>query len=193
MIGTSAWDSVFIHICIFVLHMIAPICVLYMTGRLLFCYPFAIPRLLEAWLAIEAAFYLAIYLPRRAYLQSPTQHPVSVCRNDRQSLFRRCLESIPDPEYYLKKWFKDAPAAEIKRENVKEFFRWAFLNKRDVNPEHDEELEEYTDQLEKLLGRTIDPGRGHAECLRLSVDSVTMMHRSLTWYLVSVSLCARET
>ena len=40
------------------------------------------------------------------------------------------------------KWFMDAPASEIKWENVKDFFRWAFLNTGVPNTEDDEELEE---------------------------------------------------
>lgn len=79
----------------------------------------------------------------------------------------------------------DAPASEIKWENVKEFFRWAFLNTRVPNTVDDEELDEYVKEMEKLLGRRIEPGRGNAKCLRLTLENVDMLHRSLTWYLVS--------
>lgn len=79
----------------------------------------------------------------------------------------------------------DAPASEIKRDNVKEFFRWAFLNTGEPDIEDDEELEEYTKEIEKLLGRKIEIGRGNAKCLRLTLGNVDMLHRSLTWYLVS--------
>jgi hypothetical protein len=67
-------------------------------------------------------FYLFIYLPRKAYLQRPATHPTNACREDRRKLFRRCHESIPDSRRSLAKWFLDAPRAEIKRENVKDFF-----------------------------------------------------------------------
>lgn len=96
-----------------------------------------------------------------------------------------CNKNVPDPERYLKKWFQDAPVSEIKWENVKEFFRWAFLNTGDVDPAHDEELEEYVGEMENLLGRKLEAGRGDVKCLRLTLDKVEMLHRSLTWYLVS--------
>lgn len=50
---------------------------------------------------------------------------------------------------------------------------------------YDEELEEYIAEMEKLLGRKLEPGRGNAQCLRLTLDKVEMLHRSLIWYLVS--------
>lgn len=83
------------------------------------------------------------------------------------------------------KWFQDAPPAEIKRENVKDFFRWAYLSTAEPDPAYDEEMECYTKEMEKLLGRKFEPGRGNAKCLRLTLDKVKMLHRSLTWYLVS--------
>ena len=49
----------------------------------------------------------------------------------------------------------------------------------------DEELEEYIRKMEELLERRIEPGRGNANCFRLTLDKVDMLHRSLTWYLVS--------
>jgi hypothetical protein len=113
-----------------------------------------------------------------------------MCHKHRRTLFQRCHESIPDPEHYLPKWFMDAPASEIKWENVKEFLRWAFLNAGVPNAGDDEELDEYVGEMEKLLGRWIGPGRGNAKCLRLTLKKVGMSHRSLIWYLVSV--CNKE-
>lgn len=49
----------------------------------------------------------------------------------------------------------------------------------------DEELEEYVDRFEILLGRKLALGRGSAVPLRLTLDKVNMLHRSLLWYLVS--------
>jgi hypothetical protein len=68
----------------------------------------------------------------------------------------------------------DAPISEINRENVKEFLRWAFLDTGDHVEEHEEELEEYLGELEKLLGRKLEPGRGSAKCLRLTLDKVCL-------------------
>jgi len=181
---TSLWDYIFIRTSICLLHLVAPLSIFYSLARWL-TYPlFHLPLILEIWLALEAVFYLVIYLPLSLHLQAATAHPTPVCRSDRRKLFRRCRDNVPDPERYLTKWFRDAPTAEIKRENVKDFFRWAFLNTGDPGPEHDEELEEYASELEKMLGRKLEPGRGNAKCLRLTLDKVEMLHRSLTWYLV---------
>lgn len=67
----------------------------------------------------------------------------------------------------------------------KEFFRWAFLNKAEISPEDEEELEDYADQTEALLGRKLEPGRGNATSLRVTIDAVKTLYRSLFWYLVS--------
>ncbi|KAK2666307.1 hypothetical protein RAB80_017964 [Fusarium oxysporum f. sp. vasinfectum] len=182
MIGISAWDYVFIRTCIFLLHLIAPLSVIYSLVRCLIHLPFHIPHVLEAWLALEAVFYLVVYLPRKNYLQTVVTHPTAG-RDDRRRLFWRCHSNIPDPDRYLTRWFRDAPVAEIKRENVKDFFRWAFLNSGEPDPAYDEELEEYIGEMEKLLGRKLEPGRGDAQCLRLTLDKVEMLHRSLIWYL----------
>ena len=66
-----------------------------------------------------------------------------------------------------------------------EFFCWAFLNKGDYSPEEEEELEEYTRETELQLGRKLEPGRGTATPLRVTVDAVSTTYRSLFWYLVS--------
>ncbi|MBE3047587.1 hypothetical protein IMZ48_34755 [Candidatus Bathyarchaeota archaeon] len=185
MIGTSCWDYVFIRTCIFFLHHITPLSVLHTLTATLVHPPYYIPPILEAWLALEAAFYLIVYLPRKAYLQTPAIHPETPSREDRRTLFERCQRHIPNPENYMRKWFQDAPAAEIKRENVHEFFRWAFFNKAEPDPAYDEELQEYTRNMEGLLGRKFEDGRGNAKCLRLTLEEVDMLHRSLIWYLVS--------
>ncbi|KAL8366263.1 hypothetical protein RB595_004842 [Gaeumannomyces hyphopodioides] len=180
---TSLWDYIFIRTSIFLLHLVAPLSIFYSLARWLVYPLFHIPQILEIWLALEAVFYLVVYLPLSLHLQTATTHPTPLCRRDRRKLFRRCHDNIPDPEHYLMKWFRDAPAAEIKRENVKDFFRWAFLNTGDHDPETDLELEEYASEMEKMLGRKFEPGRGNAKCLRLTLDKVEMLHRSLTWYL----------
>ncbi|RKK97089.1 hypothetical protein BFJ70_g17626 [Fusarium oxysporum] len=183
MAGTSLWDYIFIRASIFLLHLIAPLSVAYSLVNLLARLPFQFPRVLQAWLGLEALFYLAVYLPLNKYLQRAAKHPVPPCRADRRKLFLRCHQNIPDPAQYLRKWFRNAPVSEIKRDNVKDFFRWAFLNTGDHDSTYDEELEEYTQEIEKLLGKKLEPGRGNAKCLRLTLEKVEMLHRSLTWYL----------
>ncbi|KAH6880396.1 hypothetical protein B0T10DRAFT_463956 [Thelonectria olida] len=170
MVGTSVWGYVFVRTSIFLLHLAAPLSVVYSLASWLVHLPFRIPLALEIWLAFETAFYLFVYLPRKAYLQTVTTHPCAPCRDDRRRLFWRCHSNIPDPNQYLKKWFRNAPASEIKRENVKDFFQWAFLNTGELDPAYDEELEEYVGAMEKLLRRKLEPGRGNANCLRLTLD-----------------------
>jgi len=97
---------------------------------------------------------------------------------------------VENPEKYLSQWFLGAEEGHIKRENVKEFIRWAFLNAGPaVNEDEDErEVESYISALEKLLGRDIPLGKGSAKSLRLTMDKVDCLHRSLLWYLVWYSL-----
>lgn len=186
MIGTSLWDYVFIRSCIFCLHFAAPISALYCVVILVLRpSAYRIPVALEIWAVAETLFLLLIYLPRSYTLQQLVTHPPTRSREKRRELFQLCHESIVDPERYLSKWFKGAPLAEIRRENLKEFFCWAFLNKPSYGILEDEELEEYADKMESLLGRKLQPGRGQAISLRLTVDRVKMLHRSILWYLVS--------
>jgi hypothetical protein len=131
MAGTSLWDYIFIRASIFLLHIIAPLSVAYSLVSLLARLPFQFPRVLQAWLSLEALFYLVVYLPLNKYLQRAAKHPVPPCRADRRKLFLKCHNNIPDPAQYLRKWFRNAPVSEIKRDNVKDFFRWAFLNTGD--------------------------------------------------------------
>ena len=97
---------------------------------------------------------------------------------------------MKDPEKYLSQWFLGAKEENIKRENVKEFVRWAFLNAGQAeNEDGDEgEVEGYVEAMGKLLGRDIPAGKGSAKSLRLTVDKVDCLHRSLLWYLVCYCL-----
>jgi len=58
-----------------------------------------------------------------------------------------------------------------------------FFNMGEPDPVDDEGLEEYVGEMEKLLERKLEAGRGSAKCLRLTLDKVDMLHRSLTWYM----------
>ena len=189
MIGTSFKEYAFIRACIFFLHYIAPLSIACCVLTLLIRHSgFRIPKLLEIIAVAETSFYLFVYLPRRHYLQHAAIHPTTLSRDERQRLFRLCHENVPNAELYLRKWFNWAPITDIKRENVKEFFCWALLNKGAWGPEDEEELEQYADSIGELLGRTLEPGRGPAKPLRLTLDKVNMMHRSLIWYCVSSSV-----
>jgi hypothetical protein len=190
MIGTSMQDYIFIRASIFFLHWIAPLSILYCTITPCFqafkLTSTRVPRILETWVIAEAVFYFLVYLPRRYYLQNAAIHPKPLNRAQRRALFLRCHSNVPDPERYLSTWFLGSPASEIKRDNVLDFFCWAFLNKAEVDPGDVQELDEYIGYLEELLQRKIERGRGKAKSLRLTLDDVDMLHRSLTWYLVSI-------
>lgn len=185
MLGTSIWEYIFIRSCIFVLHWITPLSILFCLNSLVSPPPCHVPQILQVWAILETAFYLLVYYPRKIYLQRAAIHPAPITRERRRVLFQRCHKNIPNPERYLAKWFMDAPVSEIKRENMKDFYRWAFLNTGEPNTADDEELEEYIGAMEELLKTKIQPGRGNAICFRLTLDKVSMLRRSLTWYLVS--------
>jgi hypothetical protein len=183
MIGTSIPEYVFIRICITALRAITPLSILYCVA--LPFLPRRLPLIASAWPIAETAFYFLFYLPRRWILQRPAVHPLPLPLEERKELFNRCVNHIPDSKRYLVKWFKDAPLSEIKRENVKEFYRWAFLNTGVYDPMDEEELEEYVEKFEETHGRKLDPGFGNAISLRLTLDPVDMVHRSLAWYMVN--------
>jgi hypothetical protein len=192
MIGTSRLEFYFIRFCIIGLHYLAPTCILYcllvisLYGTKAAFY--RVPLIIESTAIAETLFYLLVYLPYRFHLQREAVHPPAPTRQERKELFKLCNDNISDPEVYLQKWFLGAGIDEIKRENLKEFFLWAFFNRGGPPGNDDEELEEYVVATEKLLGRPIQQGRGDATCLRLTLDRVEMLHRSLIWYFVSTPI-----
>jgi hypothetical protein len=196
MIGTSPTEYVFIRLCIFGLHYLAPLCILYCVFAIA-CYGaratlFRLPLAVEIYAATETLFFFLVYLPYRGYLQRDAVHPPLPSREERKILFNLCHDNITDPVPYFEKWFEDADMSEIKRENMKEFFLWAFFNRGGPPGDDDEELEEYITTAEKLLDVNIEPGRGNAKALRLTLDRVDMLHRSLVWYSVRSSLAGHS-
>lgn len=159
----------------------------------------AFRRFLLTWSIVETGFWLVGYLPRKRALQTSAQHPEVLGKDERRALFWRCWEKIPNPEYYISKWFLGARAVDIRRENVREFFAWALLNRGsesederkkrvqewpEQSQEEEAELDEYADGVQTLLGRKLEPGRGSAKSLRLTIDQVNMSHRPVIWYIV---------
>jgi len=102
----------------------------------------------------------------------------------RNELFDLCLNSTQDHKQYISKWFLNERLSAIKRDNVKEFFRWAFLNTDVVDPNYDDELEIYVQKLEERIGTEFLQGRGDVKSLRLTLEKVGALHRSLVWYMV---------
>jgi hypothetical protein len=198
MIGTSLPQYVLIRSCIVAFRAITPLSIFYLSFSIAEPPSSVAGKVLLTYCIPEALFWLLVYIPRSRALQRETLHPPPLSPAERKDLFWRCWDKIPNPEYYVSKWFLGAKPADIKRENVKDFFRWGFLNRGDWTGElkaedvetyqqEDEELEAYADGIETMLGRKLEKGRGPAQCLRLTVDKVKMLHRPLLWYMVSCS------
>ena len=124
---------------------------------------------------------------QRYHLQRPALHPARASKEERLKLFERCHDSTQDYQRYIEKWFMEKPLSEIRRENIKEFFRWAFFDSAVFEAEHDGEVDEFVTRLEVALGTKLEPGRANIKCIRLTIDEVAALHRSLTWYMVSGS------
>ena len=185
MIGTSTRAYLFIRACIIFLQWIIPLSALYCVSILILRpQKYQLPLIIEVWAVAETLFYLLVFIPRYYVLQRAAIHPPSASRQKRRELFNLCHRTAKDHEHYLSKWFKNAPLSEIKRDNLKEFYCWAFLNKGAYGPLDDEELEEYVDRFETISGRKLEQGRGAAVPLRLTIDWVNMLHRPLVWYIV---------
>ncbi|TIA20437.1 hypothetical protein D6C80_02436 [Aureobasidium pullulans] len=185
--GPSTSEYIFIRACITFLHWIAPLSIALSVA--MFCYRpsrsegFSLQAILIIWALLETAFYVVVFLPLRRHLQKPASHPKLVPYEQRRQEFIRCMGTVPDLDQFLSKWFRDSPLSEIKRENVKEFLRWAFLDIDDIDETYEEEVEEYVQMIEKNHQRKFEPGRGNAMCIRLTFDEVNLLHRSLFWYL----------
>ncbi|KFZ12024.1 hypothetical protein V501_04422 [Pseudogymnoascus sp. VKM F-4519 (FW-2642)] len=187
MINDSRLEYIFIRTCIVFLHYLTPVSIIY-TVFLIASYIFGIPRphiplAINVIAVAESLFYLVVFLPYSAYLQRAAVHPPVPSRAERKALFEKCYKFIPDPDTYLDRWFLGAPQEEIKHDNVKEFIQWAFFNRGGEAGDDEEELDEYVAAYETLVGRKFEPGRGKAESLRLTLDPIDMLHRSLAWYM----------
>jgi hypothetical protein len=76
----------------------------------------------------------------------------------------------------------------IKRGNVKDFIRWAFFGPghiREQDQQIEEEIETYTTEIEKMIGRKLPPGRMDVKSLGQLLNEAGGSHRSLLWYTVS--------
>ncbi|KAK9428104.1 hypothetical protein V1505DRAFT_316403 [Lipomyces doorenjongii] len=185
MRDNSRFDYFFVRFWIIVLSSIAPLSISYCV-LVLYGVPdtYRAPQILEIWAIAETTFYFFTLFFRAYYIQSPAIHPPLPSREKRLELFILCEESISDHKQYISKWFMDTPITDIRKENMKDFLRWAFLNSATPDSEYDEELEEYVTILEGRLNLKFPPGRAdNVKSLRLTVDKVKALHRSLVWYM----------
>jgi hypothetical protein len=185
----SIGDYIWVRFWIIALHSIAPASILYCVW-LAFAPPsLHLPKVFTYLAFSEAAFYCLTCAYQQYYLQRPALHPAPTSKKERDTLFARCQGSTSDYQRYIEMWFLGESLTNIKRENVKQFFRWAFLN-ADVGQtsyNNDVDVDGYITKLESSLGRKFAPGHTDAKCLRLTMDKIDYLHRSLIWYMVPCS------
>lgn len=191
MIGTSLPEYIFIRICIFLLQYTTPLCIACLVLLAMFHGFWAavsgpIGITLVAYCLVDTLYTILIYIPHNRRLTEEAKHPPSLAREDRRALFRRCFENVPDVRRYLQMWFLGADESEMRRDNVRDFVLWAFFDlwPGQESKEDAAELDEYIDNIENRLGRRLEPGRGKAESLRLTLDEVETRYRSVVWYLI---------
>ncbi|KAL0934708.1 alpha beta hydrolase fold family [Colletotrichum truncatum] len=155
----------------------------------------AAARCFFAFMVVELAYALLIWLPYTTRLGEAAKHPAPMSPVARRALFDRCMATVPNPESYLRGWFLGAELADIHRDNVRDFILWAFFDRGDDSisgPEHaipdstevDKEADEYITRIEQLLGRPFKPGRGRVQSLRLTFDKIETRYRSFWWYII---------
>ncbi|KAI1371832.1 hypothetical protein F4677DRAFT_450012 [Hypoxylon crocopeplum] len=192
MIGTSIPEYVFIRICIFLVQYTTPLCIACLAllaavrGSLWGALRQPVGVALVAYCVADALYAAFIYVPHGRRLQVDAEHPPPLARHERRALFKRCFGNVPDARRYLQMWFLGADESEIRRDNVRDFILWAFFDRWPGNEseEDDVELDQYIEEIEDRIGRRLEPGRGKAEGLRLTLDSVETRYRSVVWYLV---------
>ncbi|RDW62000.1 hypothetical protein BP6252_11433 [Coleophoma cylindrospora] len=183
IIGRSRGNLIFIRSTTFILRSITPLSFLYILIVLLLPAQDQPTKYLSAYPLLEVFFYLFVFLPRKYYLQQPAVHPRPLPRHERKLLFQRCIRLISDPQAFLSKWFNGAAISEIREDNVKQFYRWAFMNSRAGEEGDEEELDEAMQYFQEQTGWKLQPGLGSAKCLRLTLDPVYMLHRPLLVYI----------
>lgn len=185
MIGTSITEYAFIRVCIFLLHCVAPVSVLYCIIAIAISLSTSrLPTVIELWPAAEALFWTCFFLPYRSRLQHAAAHPPQRSKEERRKLFDCVKAEVSEPERYIRGWFKGAEIEDIGIQDVKEWLAWAFFDRGWVEGKDEDEIQEYAFEIEEMLRKRFGSGSGTAKPLRLTIDPVNMLHRSLLWYLV---------
>lgn len=189
MLGTSVAEYAFIRVFIFILQCVAPLSCLYCI--IITIHPAATLRMkpaVELWLIAEALFLTCFFFPHRWYLQHAAIHPAPRSREERRKLFDYVKAEVTDPDQFIQGWFKGAEIENIRRDDVKEWLTWAFFDRDCEGSKDEDEIEEYTLEVESMLQKDLRPGKGTMSPLRLTIDPVDMLPRSLLWYFVSTLL-----
>lgn len=186
MISNTPAAYIFIRGCVIFLHYLTPTCIAYVLVSVAFfgldTLREPIPLVIEILAVLETIFYFCVFLPYKRFFQYEAEHPPTLPREERKKLFEKCNAAIPNGDNYLTKWFLGADPEKIKRDNIAEFILWAFFNRHGPAGEDEEEVEEYIQLHEKTMGRQFESGRGDVRSLRLTLDNLEMLHRSLVWY-----------
>ncbi|TGJ75344.1 hypothetical protein E0Z10_g11004 [Xylaria hypoxylon] len=191
MIGTSFPEYVFIRISIFLLQYTTPICLVYL---LTLTAVVGVGGALKSWTSkvaigysiLDALYALFIYYPYSRRLKQAAEHPPLLPRAKRWALFIRCLDNVPDINSYLHMWFLKANESDIRIDNVREFISWAFFDRHTGNETAAEleELDEYLVEIKRRINYSLEPGRGKAKSLRLTLDEIEVRYRSVVWYFI---------
>ena len=118
-------------------------------------------------------------------------HPPVLDNDGRANLFERCLERVKDAEF-PGEWIL---SSDIKRDNVVEWMSWALFSSEvgNLQSEWEEELEAMLRRVELETRTSFEPGYNpKAKSMRLTFDPVVMVHRPLSWYIVSESRFSRQ-
>ncbi|KAI2782554.1 hypothetical protein F4815DRAFT_461837 [Daldinia loculata] len=193
MIGTSIPEYIFIRICIFMLQYTTPLCIACLA-LLAAAHSWSLSAVLSRppgivtllYCMVDVLYAILIYIPHNRRLKDEAKHPPQLSCEERRALFQRCFTNIPDARRYVQMWFLGADESEIRRDNVHDFILWAFLDKGpgQESDEEAKEIDEYIEIVEGRLGRRLEPGRGKAEGLRLTLDEVETRYRSVVWYFL---------
>ncbi|KAA1478429.1 hypothetical protein DENSPDRAFT_934251 [Dentipellis sp. KUC8613] len=183
MLGTSLPELVFIRTAIYALRLVAPLSIVYLAASL-----YAGKALIYPWLlpaaAVEAAFYLFVFFPRRIRLQRAATHPPLLSREDRRQLFDKCAGTMSAESTLL--WFGKG-ASRVRRENAVDWLLWALFScsADDSLEEWEEELDYYVGEVSRFLGYSLDNGKNHQlKTMRLTLDPVVTIHRPFIWYMI---------
>ncbi|KAK6081212.1 hypothetical protein SCUP234_04865 [Seiridium cupressi] len=133
---------------------------------------------------IEVLWYLLWFLPYKAHLQRPGLLMAPTTRAQRKALIEMSLDQVPDVRLFVRKWFNNAHLDEIYRDDVKDWLLWALWGTDSEAGIEADELEEYIVIAEEKGKLTLPKGRAGAKPIRLNLDPVQMLHKSLLFYTI---------
>ncbi|TWU77469.1 hypothetical protein ED733_006968 [Metarhizium rileyi] len=142
-------------------------------------------------LLAEFLFFILVYTPHKRRLQCIANHPAPLSYQERRRLFKKCVTNTIHLDAYLRGWFLGAELGDIGRDNLREFFLWAFFdteveNNDTASVDQDvwNEVNEYVVLTEERLGHPLREGWGPAKSLRLTLDGIPTVYRCLLWYVI---------